>query len=928
MLKVGAGKAGFVRGLLLAGSAAAALCVPGVALAQDAADEAAQAAADTDGDAFTAEEDTSTGNLILVTATKREKTLQDTPVAVSVTSAETLERGQIRDLRDLQTVVPSLSVGQRQSSANTNFFIRGFGNGANNAGIEPSVGVFVDNVYRSRTASQITDLPDVSRIEVLRGPQSTLFGKNASAGVISISTEEPRFEFGGSVEATYGNYDQLIVKGHLTGPLHEAVAASIVAGVNKRDGFFRDLGTGDRTNERDRWFTRGQLLVDPGNGFKLRFIADYDSIDENCCAVVNLQDGLATPAIRALGGQVNVPAAAFDNVVYNNFNSTNDIENYGFSGQVDIDLSDSFTLTSITAFRDTKAVTNQDSDFTSADLLGRNFQDLGISTFTQEFRLAGEFGDRVDFLLGAFYISENIDQRNDLIYGTQFRPYANLLVQQLSGCAFSLFPSACATPGYVGPAPTPLDATFGALEGAPARYIGRFFPAGQGFTEAYQLDTEALSLFGQVDFEIVDGLVLTVGGNWTDDSKTFATNSVSTDVFSSINLDDPRYAPLRFSALRSGAIAQQVGTLQNLGRSATAAEVGVFCGTPANLATCGAIAAGATTFATANQNNPAANPLAPLRALQFMPPFVNVPNSVEDGKTSDSDFAYTIRLAYDVNDAINVYASYATGFKASSINLSRDSRPTAIDRAALIAGGFGVNNLSAGSRFAGPEESRVMELGVKANWGNVSANLAVFDQEIKGFQSNIFTGSGFVLLNAGKQSTIGAELESVATLFDALTLNFGVTWLDPKYDSFQVSAVGDLSGTRPAGIPEWTVLIGAQYEAQVGNGVLVPRVSFLWQDETQLIEGMPGFLVRNPDGSIADAGPALAAAAPFTRKVEDLTASLSYEMQNGLTLSVWGRNLLDHRDVGVVFDSPAQPRGISGYPNDPRTYGATAKFRW
>jgi outer membrane receptor protein involved in Fe transport len=926
MLKVGAGTAGFARGLLLAGSATA-LCISGAALAQDderGLEVAAEAAADTDGDAFSTEEDTSTGNSILVTATKREKTLQDTPVAVSVTGAETLERGQIRDLRDLQTVVPSLSVGQRQSSANTNFFIRGFGNGANNAGIEPSVGVFVDNVYRSRTASQITDLPDVSRIEVLRGPQSTLFGKNASAGVISITTEEPRYEFGGSAELTYGNYDQIIGKVHLTGPLGGSLAGSIVAGFNKRDGFFRDLGTGDRTNERDRWFTRGQLLVDPGNGFKLRVIGDFDSIAENCCAVVNLQDGLATPAIRALGGQVNQPADRFDNIVYNNFNSTNDIQNYGVSAQADYDVSDNFTLTSITAHRWTDATTNQDSDFTSADLLGQNFQDLKIGTFTQELRLTGEIGDRVDLLLGGFYIKEDIDQRNRLIYGDQFRPYANLLVQQLSGCAFALYASPCATPG--GPAPVPLDVTFGALEGNPARYIGQFFPAGQGFTEAYTMDSEAISLFGQVDFEIIDGLVLTVGGNWTDDSKTFTTNSVSTDVFSSINLDAPQYAPFRRQVLFQGAVAQTVGTALGLGRPATAAEVGAFAA--GNPAAFGQIAAGATAFAAANQNNPAANPLAPLRALQFMPPFVNVPNAVEDGKTSDSDFAYTIRLAYDVNDAINVYASYATGFKASSVNLSRDSRPTAADRASLIAAGLGVNNLSAGSRFAGPEESRVIELGVKGNWGDVSANLAVFDQEIKGFQSNIFTGSGFVLLNAGKQSTIGVELETVATVFDALTLNFGVTWLDPEYDSFQVSAVGDLSGTRPAGIPEWTVLIGAQYEAPVGNGLLVPRVSFLWQDETQLIEGLPGFLVRNPDGSIADAAPALAAAAPFTRKVEDLTASLSYEMDNGLTLSVWGRNLLDHRDVGVVFDSPAQPRGISGYPNDPRTYGATAKFRW
>src|SRR5690606_7053019 len=137
--------------------------------------------------------------------------------------------------------------------------------------------------------------------------------------------------------------------------------------------------------------------------------------------------------------------------------------------------------------------------------------------------------------------------------------------------------------------------------------------------------------------------------------------------------------------------------------------------------------------------------------------------------------------------------------------------------------------------------------------------------------------------------------EGMATLADALTVNLGVTWLDPHYDSFPQSAVGDLTGQKPAGIPDWTVLVGAQYEIPVGNGVVVPRASFLWQDETQLIEGMPNFLVLNPDGTIADAGPALAAAAPFTREVQDLTASLGYEMDNGLSLTVWARNLLDKR---------------------------------
>lgn len=891
MLKICSGRAGLVRALLLTGSASAALALPGAAFAQDGAD-AAEATDAADADA---------GNSILVTATKRERTLQDTPVAVSVTTAETIERAQIRDLRDLQTVVPSLSVGQRQSTANTNFFIRGFGNGANNAGIEPSVGVFVDNVYRSRTASQITDLPDVQRIEVLRGPQSTLFGKNASAGVISITTQEPQFEFGGSAEATYGNYDQIVLKGHVTGPLADAVAASLTGGLNKRDGFFRDLGTGDRTNERDRWFARGQLLVDPGNGFRMRIIGDYDAIDENCCAVVNMQDGLATPAIRALGGQVNVPADRFDGVVYNNFNSTNDIENYGLSGQIDIDLTDSFTLTSITAFRETDSITAQDSDFTSADLIYPNFQDLSIGTLTQELRLTGQIGDRVDLLLGAFYISEDINQRNELIYGSQFRPYANLLVQQLSAGALSL------------PA---LEAAFGAADGT--NYAGQFLAAGQGFDERYTLHSEAISLFGQVDLEIVDGLVLTLGGNYTHDSKTFKAAAESSDVFSGIDFNAPQYETFRRMLLVGGGL-RQAGVDPN-----DPAAVLAFASNPATAPIYSAIVANAV----ANQSNPLANPLAQLRALQFMPPFLDVPNAVEDGRIKDDDFAYTVRLAYDLSDAINVYASYATGFKASSINLSRDSRPSLADRTAIVGAGLNPNNLTYGSRFAGPEESRVIELGVKGNWGDVSANLAVFDQEIKGFQSNIFTGSGFVLLNAGEQSTVGVEFESTATLFDALTLNLGVTWLDPEYDSFEISAVGDLSGTRPAGIPEWTVLIGAQYEAEVGNGTIVPRVSFLWQDEMQLVEGLPNFIVYNPDGTIADAAPAIAAALPFTREVKDLTASLSYEMDNGLMLSVWGRNLLDRRDVGVIFDSPAQPRGISGYPNDPRTYGVTARFRW
>ncbi|QGN55440.1 TonB-dependent receptor [Novosphingobium sp. Gsoil 351] len=847
------------------------------ARAQDAAPAAEAAEEEVATPATDPVESGDQGNDIIVTATKREQTLQEIPVAVSVTTAETIERAQIRDLKDLSSVVPSLRVNQQASATNTNFIIRGFGNGANNPGIEPSVGVFVDGVYRSRSAAQIGDLPDIQRVEVLRGPQSTLFGKNASAGVISIVTREPKFTFGGNVEASYGNYNAIVVKGVVTGPLSDTIAASIAGGYNKRDGYVRDLGpAGGRVNARDRWFARGQVLFQPDDAFTFRVIADYSKIDEVCCAAVNLQRSAATTLLEALGGKVNDFRTPFADVVYNNAPSTNDIANYGISGQADYAYGP-FKLTSITAYRRVKALNGQDSDFSSADLIGNNFQNVRLDTFTQELRLATDLNGPVNALIGAFYFKEKVKQFNAIPYGTQFRPYANLLIQGASGGALSV---------------PVLEQTFGALEGNPAKYLGQFFAAGQGFTENYRLNNDAFSIFGQIDFEIADGLTLTGGLNYTHDKKRYRTNVVSTDVFSGLDLDDPRYAPFRNQLLLGGALAQGVPF------------------------------AAAQAFANANQNNPAANPLAGFRGFQFLPPFQNVPNAVEPGKTNDSDFSYTARLAYDVNAHVNVYASYATGFKASSINLSRDSRPTPADFAAIKAGGFAVTNLTSGTRSAGPENSTVYELGLKANWGVVSLNFAAFKEIISGFQSNVFTGTGFVLANAGKESVKGFEFESQVRPIDPLTLTFALTYLDPTYDSFKQSALGDISGSTPASIPPLSVTFGASYDHEFAGGDhLILRGDFHHESDVAIAEGLPGFR------SLGTAA-AVAAARPFRRQVDDLNASLTYAMDNGLELSVWGRNLLDDRTIGTIFDSVGQQFSISGYPNQPRTYGVSARYRF
>jgi len=839
-------------------------------------------------------------NEIIVTATKREQTLQDVPVAVTVTSGETIQRAQIRDLKDLQSVVPSLRVNQLQSSANTNFYIRGFGNGANNAGIEPSVGLFIDGVYRSRSASMIADFPDVERIEVLRGPQSTLFGKNASAGVISITTKKPEFQLAGNVEATYGNYDAMTVKGRITGPLSDTIAVSLAGGINKRDGIVKDLATGERTNERDRWFVRGQMLFEPSDDLSVRLIADYGKIDENCCAVVNLRQALPTAAIFALGGAVNQPDEKYDNIGYNNFQSSNNIKNWGFSGQIDYDLGGT-RLTSITSYRRTDSLTNQDSDFSSADLLGRNWQDLRIKTFTQELRADFELGDTLTGLIGGYYFNEKIGQDNEVFWGTQARPYANLLVQSLSGGALSI------------PA---LETTFGALEGNPAKYTGTFFQAGTGLTENYKVKNEAWSIFGQLDFEVTTDVTLTGGINYTHDKKRFATDTTSNDVFAGINLDGAAYAPFRQQLLLGGALRSVGVDPTNL------PQVFAFATNPATAPIYQQLVA----FSTANANNPAANPLAPLRQLQYFPPFMNLPNAVESGKISDGDLSYTARLAWDVTPAVNVYAAWATGYKAASINLSRDSRPTPADLVELRARGLAVTNLTSGSRYADSENATVYEFGIKGNWGLVSANFAVFKQTITGFQSNIFTGSGFFLTNAGKQSAFGLEFEGSAKPVEPLTLTLAMTYLDPKYDKFVLSAFGDLSGSTPAGVSPLSVTFGAEFVQPVGDDRIILRADYHYEAPFKLVEGLPGLVVRNALGNVTSVDAALAAAREFKQDINDVNASLTYAMANGLEVSLWGRNLLNDRTILQIFDSPAQPGSISGYPNQPRTYGVSARY--
>ncbi|TNE27918.1 MAG: TonB-dependent receptor, partial [Alphaproteobacteria bacterium] len=854
------GRSGSARLALLTGTAAIAIALPVAAHAQD------------QGGGANAEADVDMSNVIVVTATKREQTLQETPISVSVTSGETIEQAQIRDVLDLQTVAPSLRVSQLQNSSSSTFIIRGFGNGDNNFGIEPSVGVFIDGVFRSRSASSLNDLANVQRIEVLNGPQSTLFGKNASAGVISVVTREPQFEFGGSLEAGYGNRDDIRIKGDITGPITETIAFSIDGSYNKRDGYSRIVNLDEELSNRDRWTARGQLLFEPTADLRIRAIGDYSRINEVCCTVSTLIAGPTAPIVFGVGGALNTDFFSYD--VFLNKVPENKVDNYGGSVQVDWQTGP-LSVTSITAYRELQNFVDQDVDFTSADIVSE-IRDQEVKTFTQELRIASDFDGPINFLLGGFYFDEKINQESQLDTGADARLFFDLLASAGGGT----FP--------------PVPGTFSFVEAALGLPQNSIFSAGALTAESYSMDNTSWSIFGTVDFEPLDGLVLTAGFNYTDDKKDFALSGQAFDELANINLVD---------AFIAGAIG-----------STDPAVIAAFA--QANPAAFAQIAGLAT--------DPMQNPLLGLAPFQFQPPFLATPNSVEDGKTRDDDFSYTLRAAYELSGNVNAYVSYATGFKASSVNLSRDSRPVFGDfipgplRSTILApsspirdAGLAVPNLTTGSRFAGPEQAKVWEVGVKAQWPGLSINLALFDQTLKGFQSFLFTGTGFQLNNAGKQSVKGFELDTRIQPVDSLVFTFAATYLDPLFDSFTESPVGDLTGRRPGGIPSLNLATSATHTYEFGSGTkLVSRVDYSHESNTRINNGLPTFGPNN-----------------FQREVNLVNASLTLSLENGFEVGAWARNLLNDKYIITVFDGVAQAGTVSGYPSAPRTYGGVVRYK-
>jgi iron complex outermembrane recepter protein len=460
---------------------------------------------------------------VIVTAQKREQSMQDVPIAISAFDSEFLEDAGVDDILELQFFVPGLTVYNNQSPAQTNFNVRGVGTAGNSLSLESSVGIYVDGVYRSRQSSAIGDLIDVERLEVLKGPQGTLFGRNTASGAVQFLTAAPSMDsFDGFVEVQGGSEGYRHIKGVLNIPASDTVAFRLSGGTTARDGYVKNITSGADLNERDRFSLRAQMLVDVRDNISVRVIADHSVLDEKCCSATNSFDGPgdtialflgaggALPPtgqlpnvsyvlpIEALGGDVVLANDFNDDVTAMNIDPYADIEESGLSIEVNWDLDNGMTVTSLTGYRSYDATSFVDADFSSLDTLSASGGNAEQDTFTQEFRIAGDFGDTGNFVAGIYYFDQQLDNHTTLRLGTT----ANVLLT--GGLTNSML---------LGGAPVCAAVGMAAICDDPA------FPT-DGHSDNFSVqDQTSWAVFSQADFNVSDNVVLTIGLRYLDEQK-------------------------------------------------------------------------------------------------------------------------------------------------------------------------------------------------------------------------------------------------------------------------------------------------------------------------------------------------------------------------------------------------------------------------
>lgn len=452
---------------------------------------------------------------ILVTARKREESLQDTPLAITALGQDELAARSVTDLADVGDFVPnvSMSTGAAGSGggANLSIFIRGVGQSEFLFTVDPGVGVYVDGVYYPRSVGSTFDLLDIERVEVLRGPQGTLFGKNTIGGAVSVTSARPDGSSGGYVEATYGRFNRIDLRGVFEVPLVEdLVAVKLAASTKNRDGYGRrvDFFTGEtvaRPGDVDQSAVRFDVRITPSSALTIDLAADYSRWRQQSVPVELLSFDSSVSAVAQLWNALvadPLPMST-DFIVddrYLSFGSgpnTNDLDNWGVSSTIEWELADTTTFKSITAYRAMKARFGRDGDGSPNDYIATDNRQKQHQ-FSQELQLIGSaFDDRLDWVVGGFYFDEYARDLNDVILASGFFGVFESLPGPIDGSPLNA-PTAPGGPGN--PINVALDLDFDIFN---------------------EIRIENFAVFGQATYALSDALNVTFGARYTKESKDY-----------------------------------------------------------------------------------------------------------------------------------------------------------------------------------------------------------------------------------------------------------------------------------------------------------------------------------------------------------------------------------------------------------------------
>lgn len=347
---------------------------------------------------------------VVVTAQKREQSLQDVPISVMAVSGDLLAERNINQVSELSKMAPGFTFAESTSDSGKGIAIRGVGSKSFSRGMDQSVGVVIDGVVASSTASSSLDMSDVERVEVLRGPQGMLFGKNASAGLLNIVTKKPTQALSYGLGATFSEQGEEKINAYLSGPiLGDQVLGRVSYYSNERDGLLENtFPGGEDFNNRDEWGARAKLLVRPSDELELLFSADVIKRDHICCTqapVISL-----SPAL---------PSGAENDKILENDVSTGTTDYKGYSLEANYDLND-FTLTSITSWNKSKESSNVVSENLPVSLVLLNDSQAEYEQKTQEFRITSPLGETIDYVAGVYYFEKNLTRNLDRIYDGGF----------------------------------------------------------------------------------------------------------------------------------------------------------------------------------------------------------------------------------------------------------------------------------------------------------------------------------------------------------------------------------------------------------------------------------------------------------------------------------------------------------------------------